>query len=354
MSKDRIKFGINFLPNAALELVEWVKTAEDTGFSIAGVADSQSLYRDVYMCEALAAVNTKSIVIGSRVINPLTRHPAVAACAAATLEEIIPGRTMVGIGTGDSAVDNIGVRPSTRAEMVQYIKVLRELLTTGKSSFTPDYGKEPKPPVGIYNGKQVKMTWWKNKSIPIYIAASGPLTLQTAGEVADGVVINTGMTPDIVADSIKQVQIGCERAGRDISEVDMWWLPLTNVDNNRERAINEIAPTLASAGSHLSRFTTKGKHIPPEIMDKIKELGRRYNSDQHDKPNSANRELAKELGLLDYLAERFSVAGSPKDCIKKLEGAIDAGARQFWMSVHLDDKIGFMKNWSSQVMPAFK
>jgi 5,10-methylenetetrahydromethanopterin reductase len=353
MSKDKIKFGINFLPNAALELVEWVKTAEDTGFAIAGIADSQSLYRDVYMCEALAAVNTKTITIGTRVINPLTRHPAIAACAAATLEEIAPGRTMVGIGTGDSAVDNIGVRPSTRAEMVEYIKVYRELLTTGQSTFTPGYGKEPKPPTGIYTGEPVKMTWWKNKNIPIYIAASGPLALQTAGEVADGVVINTGMTPEIVADSIKQVKIGCERAGRDISEVDMWWLPLTNVDDNKERAINEIAPTLASAGSHLSRFTTKGKHIPDELMSRISELGRRYNSDQHDKPDSANRELAKELGLLDYLAERFSVAGSPKDCIKKLEGAIDAGARQFWMSVHLDNKIKFMKDWSSQVMTAF-
>lgn len=355
MSKDKIKFGINFLPNAALELVEWVKTAEDTGFSIAGIADSQSLYRDVYMCEALAAVATKSIIIGTRVINPLTRHPAVAACAAATLEEIIPGRTMVGIGTGDSAVDNIGVRPSTRAEMVEYIKVVRELLTTGRSSYVPGHSKESRPPVGIYTDKPVKMTWWHSKkNVPIYIAASGPLALQTAGEVADGVVINTGMTPEIVADSIKQVKIGCERAGRDISEVNMWWLPLTNVDDNRERAINEIAPTLASAGSHLARFTTKGKHIPPELMDKVKELGRRYNSDQHDKPDSANRELAKELGLLDYLADRFSVAGSAKDCIKKLEGAIDAGARQFWMSVHLDDKIGFMKKWSSQVMAAFE
>lgn len=349
-----VRFGINFLPNRALELVEWVKTAEDTGFDIAGIADSQSLYRDVYMCEALAAVNTRSIRLGTRVINPLTRHPAVAASAAATVEELAPGRTMIGIGTGDSAVDNIGVRPSTRTELTEYVKAIRELLTTGESRYVPAYAKAMQPPTGIFTGKPVKLTWWSNKPIPIYLAASGPLALQLAGEIADGVVINTGLLPDIVRDSINQVKIGCERAGRDISEVDMWWLPLTNVDDNRDRAINEIAPTLASAGSHLSRFTTKGKHIPAELMDRITELGRRYNSDQHDKPDSANRELAKELGLLDYLAERFSVAGSPKQCIEKLERAIDAGARQFWMSVHLDDKIKFMKNWSSKVISAFK
>jgi 5,10-methylenetetrahydromethanopterin reductase len=285
----------------------------------------------------------------------MTRHPAVAACAAATMEELAPGRTMVGVGTGDSAVDNIGVRPSNRAELAGYIKALKELLTTGQTTYAPHYASGAHAACKcMFNDEPVKLTWWNNKKIPIYIAASGPLALQLAGEIADGVVINTGLLPHIVRDSIAQVKIGCDRAGRDLKEIDMWWLPLTNVDDDRQKAINEIAPTLASAGSHLSRFTTKGKHIPDELMERVKELGRRYNSDQHDKPDSANRELAKELGLLDYLADRFSIAGSPKECIAKIERAVEAGARQFWMSVHFDDKIQFMKNWSRHVISAFR
>ena len=134
----------------------------------------------------------------------------------------------------------------------------------------------------------------------------------------------------------------------------MWWLPLTCVDDDYQRALYKVAPTLASAGSHLTRLATKGKHVPPELMEKVKELGRRYNSPQHDMPESANRALIQELGLIDYLADRFAVIGSPRDCIAKLERAIEAGARQFWMSVHFDDKIGFMRDWSRQVMPAFK
>ena len=334
-----IRFGINFLPHRARELVDWVKTAEDTGFAIAGVADSQSLYRDVYVCEALVATNTTSIRFGARVINPLTRHPAVAACAAATLEELAPGRTMLGIGSGDSAVDNIGIRPATLAEMRDYVRAVRELLASGRSS---------------YKGAPCKLTWWNGRPIPIYLAASGPKTLQLAGEIADGVVINTGLTPEIIRDSIEQVRIGAERAGRDLAALDMWWLPLTCVDDDYERALDKVAPTLASAGSHLTRLSTKGKHVPPELMEKVKELGRRYNSAQHDLPQSANRALIKELGLIDYLADRFAVIGNARDCIAKLERAIDAGARQFWMSVHFDDKIGFMHAWSAKVMPAFK
>src|SRR6266566_3497248 len=216
-----VRFGINFLPHRARELLDWVKAAEDTGFDIAGVADSQSLYRDVYVCEALVATNTKSIRFGSRVINPLTRHPAGAACAAATLEELAPGRTMLGVGTGDSAVDNIGIRPSTLAEMSDYVRAVRELLETGQAA---------------YKGAPCKLTWWNGKCNPIHLAASGPETLQLAGEIADGVVINTGLTPEIIRDSIAQVGIGAARAGRDPSAVDMWWLPLTCVDDDYARA----------------------------------------------------------------------------------------------------------------------
>src|ERR1700724_1303776 len=91
-----IRFGVNFLPNHALESLEWVKAAEETGFAIAGIADSQSLYRDVYVVEALVAANPRTIRFGSRVINPMASHPAVAASTAATIEEVAPGRALIG------------------------------------------------------------------------------------------------------------------------------------------------------------------------------------------------------------------------------------------------------------------
>ncbi len=333
-----IRFGINFLPNAPQEFIEWSRVAEDVGFDIVGIADSQSLYRDVYVSATLCAVNTKSVRFGPRVINPLTRHPAVAASAAATLEELAPGRTMLGIGTGDSAVFNIGMKAASHATLRAYVEAIRGLLATGSAT---------------WQGKPAKLTWAR-KRVPIYIAASGPRTLQLAGEIADGVVINTGLLPEIVKDSIAQVRIGAERAGRSLDEIDMWWLPLTNVAKDKATAIDEIGMSLASAGSHLTYFTTEGKHIPPELMDKVKELGQRYAHDQHDKPEGPNRRLIFELGLADWLASRYAVAGTPKDCIEKLESAIEAGARQFWMSVHFDDKIRFMRDWSAQVMSAFR
>ena len=56
-----------------------------------------------------------------------------------------------------------------------------------------------------------------------------------------------------------------------------------------------------------------------------------------------------ELGLVDYLAERFSVAGTVDDCAAKLEKAIDAGRiAMFWMSIALaTDKERFLRKWGA-------
>ena len=332
-----VRFGVNYLPGPAADTLRWARSAEAAGFDIVGIADSQSVYRDVYMCLSLCAAGTRAVRLGPRVINPLTRHPAVAAGAAATLEEMAPGRTMLGIGTGDSAVLNLGLTPSTRARLRAYVATVRELLESGRSE---------------WDGLPVRMAWGRGR-VPIYLAASGPRMLELAGEIADGVIINTGLTPGIVRDSIARVRAGAEAAGRRLEDVDLWWLPVANVRGDRAAAIDEVAMTLASAGSHLSRFTTEGKHIPAGLHDAVVALGERYRPEEHSKPDSSNRGLIRELGLLDYLAGRFAIAGTVDDCVATIEAAVEAGARQYWMSIHFDDKERFLRDFRD-VMAAFR
>jgi len=335
----RVRFGINFMPTAApAEVVGWAKEVERLGYELLGISDSQSICRDVYMILAQCATNTERIRFGPRVITPVTRHPAVAASAAATLEELAPGRTLIGIGSGDSAAYNIGMKAASLAELREYAVTIRELLTTGTAT---------------YHDRPARFTWSRAK-IPIYLAASGPKTLRLAGQIADGVVVRTGLLPEIVRDSIEQVRAGAREAGRDFDAIDMWWWPDVNVAASRREAIEEITMSLAAAGNHLSRFTTEGKHIPPELLPRVKELGARYTFGDHVTPGSANCRLIEELGLVDYLADRFAAAGTPEDCVRTLERAADAGARQFWMSVHFDDKVRFLRDWAGKVMPAFR
>jgi alkanesulfonate monooxygenase SsuD/methylene tetrahydromethanopterin reductase-like flavin-dependent oxidoreductase (luciferase family) len=334
-----VRFGINFMPTAPpAEVVRWARLVEDLGYEILGISDSQSICRDVYVTLALCAVNTERIRLGPRVITPATRHPAVAACAAATLEELAPGRTLLGLGTGDSAVFTLGLRPASLGELRGYAETVRALLETGGAT---------------YRGARATLTWTR-AAVPLYVAASGPKTLRLAGAIADGVVIRTGITPEIVRDSIAQVHAGAEAAGRAPEAVDLWWWPDVNVAASRAEAVEEIKMSLAAAGNHLSRFTTEGKHIPPDLLEPVRALGQRYAFGSHTRPGSSNARLIEELGLVDYLADRFAVAGTPAECVAKLGAAVDAGARQFWMSVHFDDKERFLRDWAARVAPAFR
>lgn len=334
-----VKFGVNFMPTApTMEVVGWAKEVERCGFDLLGISDSQSICRDIYVTLALCAAETKRIRFGPRVITPVTRHPAVAACAAATLEELAPGRTMLTIGSGDSAVYNIGLKPASMAEMTEYLLAMRGLLTAGTA---------------MYKGKKAQLTW-AHKHVPIFLAASGPKTLHLAGQIADGVVIRTGITPEIIRDSLAQVHAGAKEAGRDPNEIDIWWWPDVNVADNYKDAVREITMSLAAAGNHMSRFTTEGKHIPPDLLPKIKELAERYTFEEHVLVDSKNCKLIEELGLVDYLADRFAIVGTAEDCIRKLENAVEAGARQIWMSIHFADKFRLLRDWSTKVMPAFR
>ena len=334
----RVGFGVTLLPNALDEFQSWCRIAEETGFDTVGVGDSQSLYREVFITSTLCAQVTERIKFGPRVINPMTRHPTVAASGAATLAEVAPGRAILGIGSGDSAVHNAGVRPANMGEMRAYTTALSALLKDGTAEFA---------------GETAKLTWG-SADVPIYMAASGPKTLELAGEIADGVIIQTGLLPEIIEDSLNHVRRGAERAGRDFDKIDKTWFPWVSVGSNRETAINAIKHSLASGAKHLGRFTTTGKHIPSQFLDKIRDAKKRYRFDQHQQPENDNARLIEELGLVDYLADRFAIVGTVDDCAAKIEAAAEAGANHFWMSVHFDDKARFMREWSETVMAKFR
>ncbi len=334
----RVGFGVTLLPNALPEFQSWCRTAENSGFDTIGVGDSQSLYREVFITSALCANCTEHVTFGPRVINPMTRHPSVAASGAATLAEMAPGRVMLGIGSGDSAVHNAGVRPARMVEMREYTDAVRQMLANG---------------IAEYQGETTKLTWGPAE-VPVYVAASGPKTLELAGEVADGVIIQTGLLPEVIEDSLACIRRGAERAGRDYDKIDKTWFPWVSVAGSRDEAVHAIKHSLASGAKHLGRFTTQGKHIPSQFLDKIREAKQRYRFDQHQMPDSDNARMIEELGLVDYLADRFAIAGTLEDCIRKIETAAEAGATHFWMSVHFADKERFMREWGETVIKRFR
>src|SRR5437868_5818055 len=167
---------------------------------------------------------TQALGIAVNVGLPVDRHPAVAASGIATVDEIAPGRAFFGTGSGDSAILNLAERPSTLDDLRAYIETVRALHTKGDPT---------------WRGRMVRLTWTK-RAIPIYLSAEGPRTLELAGEIADGVIVNVGLEPTLVKDAVAHVHTGARRAGRDPSAIDLWTLVRANVTDDVAAGTDEI------------------------------------------------------------------------------------------------------------------
>jgi 5,10-methylenetetrahydromethanopterin reductase len=108
--------------------VERARQVEAWGFDGLLVADSQNLNADVWIELALAGAATDRIALGPGVTNPFTRHPAVTASAALTLQVETGGRAVLDVGRGDSALTQIGRRPVSARELEEALVILQAYL----------------------------------------------------------------------------------------------------------------------------------------------------------------------------------------------------------------------------------
>jgi 5,10-methylenetetrahydromethanopterin reductase len=330
-----LTFGISFAPNHPKEVAEWCRAAEDCGFERVGLVDSQCIYRELYVACTAGLLSSKSITIGPRVTNALTRHPTVSAAALVSMAELAPGRVFAGVGTGDSALINIGFKPIKLAALREFVGCLRGLMQGEHVN---------------YQGSEFHLTW-SGINMPIYVSAHGPKTLEFAGRHADGVIYGDGVGKEIVADALAAVGRGMAEAGRRTGDVDVWWGLCGNVADTREQALSQIKMLLAAKANHLARFPDQNKHVPAEFRGVLDRIHKGYSYLEHQKPGeTTNARLVNESGLESYLAGRYAIAGTPEQCLLRLSELEAMGVRKIWLNVHFEDKIGFMKRWSREVM----
>ena len=322
-----IKFAATSRPGSPAELVEWVRAAEELGYHRIGIADSPALYREVWMSLTQVALNTGKLPFGPWVTNPVTRHPVVTASAAASLDELAPGRVCIGVGSGNSGVYNAGRRASSLAQLRDYVVALRSLLQEGEA---------------VYRGGTARLRWGSQRGrsrIPIYLAAHAQGSLRLAGELADGVIIGAGTTPEVVKGSLETLAQGALSAGRDPESIDVWWSVPFNLRANDEEFLDPQGGPAREA-NYLNRFTLEGKFIPEQYKEGIKALAGAYDLSTHGRPTPEQLtkydELAQDYGVKDYLTDRFGgISGTPEQCIEKLKRNAAMGVRQY--SINLPD-----------------
>jgi len=333
-------FGHGFNPMRIDEHRQLTRKAEKSGFAMVMNGDTPALLGDHYVGLTLIAQETSKCRLGSYMTNPVTRHPAVAAAAIASVNELSGGRAFLGLATGDSGVFNFGLKPATLAEIEEYILAVRDMLN----------GRE-----ATYHGHTMRFDWYA-KDIPIYMAPGGPKGIALAGRVADGVFIETGFSPEVVEDTFRQLEAGARAAGRSMKDIDVWWHARACIAESRGAAIDNIRSGLLGIGNRLARFQKEGKFIPDEIWPRLLELKRRYDFMGHHESTRAgkpqcNAAMLEELGLRDYLADRFGIVGTPEDFVATLQRLRAMGVENVAFSALMPDKFDFLERFGREVMP---
>jgi G6PDH family F420-dependent oxidoreductase len=198
------------------EVLDLCAAAEVAGFSGVMAADhfqpwtpQQGQASFVWEVLAIAGVRTKGD-LGPGVTCPSFRmHPAIVAQAAATLEVMYPGRTWLGLGSGEALNEHVvaGYWPETPERinrMFEAIEIIRKLFS----------GKDVK-----HDGRYFKLETtrlWTMPSVPppIYIATAGPVTAKRAGALADG-LITVGAPEGKIEMIFEKCREGCREAGND-------------------------------------------------------------------------------------------------------------------------------------------
>ena len=188
--------------------IGFFKHAENLGFDFAWITDSPLLRSNPWAVMALAAQQTQKIRLGTGLEIGGLRLAPVTASGIATINRLAPGRTFLGVGTGNTAMRTMGQPPMKVAEFREHIRVVRGLLDGEEVDFTLNGVTHPIRFQNLhYNYVNVE------DRIPIHVGGFGPRAQALAGELGDGLI--TGITRGgAVPEALANVQRGADRAGR--------------------------------------------------------------------------------------------------------------------------------------------
>jgi len=314
------------------ELLDFSVIAEEVGFDSIMVSDHFQPWRHhgghaPYSLAWMAALGerTSRVIIGTSALTPTFRyHPAIVAQAMGTIAVLNPGRTILGVGTGES----LNEVPATGMEWPKFkerfgrlreaIELMRRLWTEERVSFDGEYYKTAN--ATIYDRP--------DEPVPIYIAAAGPTASRLAGRVGDGFICTSGKAPELYRETLlPNVQEGLDEAGRAMDEIEKTIEMKVSFDTDKERAIRDTQHWAALA---LSPEEKTGVEDPIE-MEKLADA------------------LPKERA-----ASRWIVSDDPEEHIERIAPYIELGFRHLVFHAPGPDQERFLRLYAKEVLPRIR
>ena len=292
--------------------MDYVREAEQRGFEAVWQAESRLVREATVPMAAFAAV-TDRIKVGSGVVNNWTRNVGLLAATFATLDELAPGRILLGIGAWwDPLASKVGiVRRKPLTSMRETVEVTRRLLAMERVTFHGEFVHVTDVEIDIVHGDR------SPKKVPIYIGATGMKMMELAGEIADGVVLNYLVGPAYSRRAMEALAAGAARAGRSVDDVDRPQLVVCSLDEDRALALDQ-ARELVTQYLGQQPHIMKASGVDQSLLDEIGEV--------LTWP-AGPEEIRRAMKLVpDEVVQLITAAGTPDECRAKVREYVEAGS----------------------------
>ena len=207
---------------------------------------------------AAALAWTERLKVGVGLLPVPLRNPAVAAMEIATLARMFPGRFLPGLGHGVLEwMAQVGARvPSPMTLLREHATAVRDLL----------HGRTVDVDGRFVHLDGVALDWPPREVPPILIGARGPKTVRLAGEIADGVLLDSGLTVAQVREARAQAEEGRAAAGRTGDFRTVVYLELDATAGGLAEQVEEHARAFSAAGADTVVFQATGEAPDPEPL----------------------------------------------------------------------------------------
>ena len=303
-----MKFSYVMLPDYPLaESLASIRKADELGFHAVYAAD-ETWHKDLWLLFAAAAADTSRIRMGPSVSGVVLREPTLIAQAAATLDELTNGRAEVVLSSGNFGllaqygIDWSTTKPLSRVK--EGVGVIRTLLDDGVITRDGEFFSY----TGLFTFARPVQ-----ERLPVKMGAmKGPKSFQVSAEFSDGCHHALSYTREAYDYMIENCTIGAERAGKNVQDLDLGaWIVFSVAEDSAaaKDAARSMVGLYASSMPH-DQLRRNGVD-PSEVAPIIEAIGA--------------GDMAKGIELTSPdLAERLSVAGTPEECVEKMQSQIAA------------------------------
>ncbi|PYP89025.1 MAG: LLM class F420-dependent oxidoreductase [Blastocatellia bacterium AA13] len=301
------------------ELINFAQRAEEAGFSFAMISDhfhpwieEQGESPFVWGVIGGIARATKRLRVGTGVTCPTQRiSPPIVAQAAATAEAMMPGRFMLGVGSGENLNEHIlGDRwPPARIrqeKLEEAIEIIRLLWSGEQESYRGAY----------FTVENARVFSLPDEPPPIFVAASGTSSANLAGRVGDGLI---GTSPK------KETLDEFRAAG-----------------GEGKPCYGEVAVCYANSEDEAKRIAYKcwpNAAITGELTQEL--------------PTPAHFRQAAKMLSEDQVAKEVACGPDPEPLIERINKFAEAGYDHVWLHQIGSDQESFFRFFEKNILKKF-